>query len=106
VRTAVDDSFGLHQQLTHRRCEFFGERSKDHLASDWNEEIVLEEVTQTSERSAGGWLTKVKLLASSGNAPFGDQGIEGHQEVEIESPEVHAFLSTRAMAPSVSNPFD
>jgi hypothetical protein len=49
--------------LTHRLCEFFGERSKDHLATDWNEEIVLE-VTQASEGSAGAGLTKVNLLAA------------------------------------------
>jgi len=104
VRIAVDNSFGLHQQLTHRLCEFLGQRSKDHLASDRNEEIVLEEVTQASEGSAGAGLAKMNLLAGAGNALFGDQGIEGHQEIEIESSEVHAFRPTRAMAPSVSDP--
>jgi hypothetical protein len=50
--------FGEEQQvsafegkLTHRLCEFFGERSKDHLASNWNGEVVLEEVTQASNGS-------------------------------------------------------
>jgi hypothetical protein len=38
--------------LAHRLFEFLGERSKDHLAPDGNEEIVLEEVTQASEGSA------------------------------------------------------
>ena len=54
----MDSSYGLQQQLTHRQCEF---RSKDHLAADGNEEIVLEEVTQASEGSAGAGLTKVNL---------------------------------------------
>jgi hypothetical protein len=38
--------------LARRLFEFLGERSKDDLAPDGNEEIVLEEVTQASEGSA------------------------------------------------------
>ena len=54
------------------------ERDIERAIPDRNEEIVLEEVTQTSEGSAGGGLTKVNLLAGAGNALFGDQSIEGH----------------------------
>jgi hypothetical protein len=82
--------------LARRLFEFLGERSKDDLAPDGNEEIVLEEVTQASEGSASARLTKVNLLAGAGNALFGDEGIEGHQEIEIESSEVHVFHSIGA----------
>jgi hypothetical protein len=92
--------------LTHRLGELFGERSKDHLASDGNQEIVLEEVTQAGEGSAGAGLAKVNLFAGTGNALFGDQCIESHQEIEIESSEVHAFRSTRARLLAYQTPFE
>jgi hypothetical protein len=48
----------------------------------------------------------VNLLAAARDALFGDEGIEDHQQIEIESSEVHAFRPTRARLLAYQTTFD
>ena len=60
-----------------------------HAPPDLHQQRVAEVPAQAGERAAHRGLAEVELAAGGGDAGLGEQGVEGHQQIQVQATEMH-----------------
>ncbi|MNC86454.1 hypothetical protein D3C83_21200 [compost metagenome] len=73
--------------------EIFGDWRQGHLASDRDEQLVVEVVAKPGQRAAHRRLAQVQPVAGARDVALREQGVESDEKIQIEEMQVHAATS-------------
>jgi hypothetical protein len=76
--------FDFGQGAAYRIGQLQGARGRLHPAVDPNEQRIVEQVAQPTQRLAQGRLAKADAGTGTGYVAFGDQGVESDKQVEVD----------------------
>ena len=72
-----------------RIAQSFRERRQHQRSADGHEEGIAEVFPKPGERAAHRRLAQPETFASPGDAALAEKDIEGHQEVEVQTLQIH-----------------
>ncbi|MCY1430835.1 hypothetical protein D9M71_467910 [compost metagenome] len=96
------------QGFSQRTLQFEGARGRYQAAAAAHQQRVAQQVAQTPQGMAYGWLAQMQALCRAGHMLFGEQGVQHHQQVEIDAAQfihllhVHKKKSEFKFVPSIS----
>ncbi|MCY1366024.1 hypothetical protein D9M69_529000 [compost metagenome] len=82
----------LGQGCGQRYHEFQRSRSLHKTGTGAHQQRIAEQVTQARQRMADRWLAQVQTLGRPGHVLLAEQGVEDHQQVEVDTAKIIHLL--------------
>jgi len=81
------------QDIPQHRCETLRVGGRQHALAGRQEDVVVEVGPQAPERGARRRLGQIKPRGRPGNAPLGEERVQGDEKIQVEALEAHRPIS-------------